>query len=420
MLEIRQRSEATYLVRLSLIALAGLLLREWYTSVENNVRVFTDEFWFITQARRLTAGHPWTNLFDYANPSAAHGPVTSLFMAPFAWIFPHATAGLRYVIPLIGILSVFGVASALRTVSSERTALIGAGLAAIYPGLWVRDGLVVSEPFAIAGLVWLLALCLRWRENLTGRRSLALGLLVGVVALSRAELSLLGVLLVAVTFLTSPSHRRYLRFATVLVAAVGVCLPWTLYNSTRFDRPVYLTTNFGVTLAGANCEPTYFDSRFVGYDSEACWNAAMSRTTSTDESIQSQEMAHEALSYATSHVSRWPVVVAAREAWFLGLRHPGWVVHMSGQSGQRAFATWAQAWSEWILIPLAILAWFQRRKQASEGERLLRRLALLAVVFSVGLAAMFVGHWRYRLGMDVSLLMLVALWLGSETFASRA
>ena len=45
-------------------------------------------------------------------------------------------------------------------------------------------------------------------------------------------------------------------------AAVGVTLltlaPWMIFNATRFERPVFISTNEGLTLYGANCPDTYF------------------------------------------------------------------------------------------------------------------------------------------------------------------
>ena len=122
-------------------------------------------------------------------------------------------------------------------------------------------------------------------------------------------------------------------------------------------------------------------------------------------------MTRDAWAYATAHAHRWPIVVAAREAWFFGLYRPNWVVYMSKGAGQRVWASWAQAVGGYILFPTFLWALWERRKKAASRERLARRLIILTALFSVALAGAFVGHWRYRLGLDVVALVAVALWL---------
>ena len=33
--------------------------------------------------------------------------------------------------------------------------------------------------------------------------------------------------------------------------------PWVGWNLHRFDKPVYLSSNIGLALAGSNCDPVY-------------------------------------------------------------------------------------------------------------------------------------------------------------------
>jgi 4-amino-4-deoxy-L-arabinose transferase-like glycosyltransferase len=419
-------SALTYRRRLALISVTGLLGRLIYVPFERPLRIWSDEHWYITQAHRLFEGHPWSSIFDYSIPTASHGPLVSIFMSPFAALSPidptatahdatMAMAGLRYVVPFIGFLSILGIATVVRQIAGERAALIAASLAVIYPGLWIRDGLVVSEPFAIAAFVWLLATLLRWRRNPSWRLTLAVGLLVGAVALSRAEMLALAVVVIAVVWWHDRSRVRLWRPIAAVAIAALTCVPWVAYNANRFEKPVYLSTNLGITLAGANCHLAYYDGRYLGYDDMACWADAAAAHPSPDESVRSSEMAHDAWQYAKAHMSRWPIVVAAREAWFFGLYRPDWVVFMSLGSGQRAWATWAQAVGGYILFPVFLWAMWRRRGTTSDVERLARRLIVVTAAFSVTLAAVFVGHWRYRLGLDVVALIAVSLWLAGSS-----
>ena len=405
----------TYRRRLAVISVSGLVGRLIYVPFERRLRIWSDEHWYVTQAHRLFDGHPWSSIFNYDVPTASHGPLVSLFMSPFAWLFPSAMDGLRFVVPFVGLLSILGIAMVVRQIGGDRASLIAASLAAVYPGLWIRDGLVVSEPFAIAAFVWLVAALLRWRRTPSWRLTAATGLLVGAVALSRAEMLALAVLIVGVVWWNDHRSISLWRFIAAIAVAVLTCVPWVAYNADRFAKPVYLSTNLGITLAGANCHLAYYDGRFIGYDDMGCWGAAAKAHPDLDESIRSAGMTTDAWNYATAHMSRWPIVIAAREAWFFGLYRPDWVVFMSLGSGQRAWATWSQAIGGYILFPTFAWAMWRRRRPSQTLEKLARRLIFVTAGFSVMLAAVFVGHWRYRLGLDVVALIAVSLWLAGSS-----
>ena len=44
----------------------------------------------------------------------------------------------------------------------------------------------------------------------------------------------------------------------IFAAGVATLLPWSIYNAARFDEPVFLSTNDGSTLLGANCDNSYY------------------------------------------------------------------------------------------------------------------------------------------------------------------
>lgn len=116
--------------RLAIVALAALAWRLAYVQLELPYNVLTDEAWYIGQAHSLFGVHPWTSIFDPAVASAQHGPLTSILVAPFAWLFPHALAGLRNVMAVLGTCTVVmmgltgkklgGSGSASRRQSSRR------------------------------------------------------------------------------------------------------------------------------------------------------------------------------------------------------------------------------------------------------------------------------------------------------------
>ena len=402
---------------LALITFLAFVWREIYVTLELPMRKVTDEFWYIMQAHRFFGAHAWTCVNCYAPaPTASHGPLTSTLMAPVAWLFPNAMPSLRFVIPFVGAATVVGVATLAKRVHSPRAGLIAATLAALYPGLWIRDGLVVSEPFAMCALAWLLASLISWWQRPSYGWAVAVGLCAGAIALTRSELLLWALLAILIAW----RGTRQWRLVTQVLLMVGLIVvsisPWIAYNNGRFSKPVYLSTNLGMTLAGANCHLTYYDGRFMGYDAWACALAAENSVAAIpDESVKSSVMTHEATTYISAHLSRLPIVIMGRELWFFGLYRPNAVVGISQLASQPKWATWLQAAGAWVLYPIFLVVMWKRRRLADVTSRLFARITVMTLAFALFLAASFVGHWRYRLGLDVVALVTVALWLADRS-----
>ena len=94
--------------------------------------------------------------------------------------------------------------------------------------------------------------------------------------------------------------------AAAAIAMIAVLAPWTIYNQTRFDRPVLLSNNFGGTLSSANCDRG--DSK-LGWWQFGCEGHI---NESGDESVRDAKLRAHAFTYVRDHLSRLPVVVAAR------------------------------------------------------------------------------------------------------------
>ena len=407
---------------LALITAAAFIWREIYVTLELPMRKVTDEFWYIMQAHRFFGPHAWTCVNCLVlSPTASHGPLTSTVMAPLAWLFPHAMSSLRFVIPVVGAATVVGVATLAKTVHSPRAGLIAAVAAALYPGLWIRDGLVVSEPFAMCALTWLLVSLFRWWQSPSLRWAAAVGICASAIALSRSELLLWALLAIFLAWWGTRQWRLITHIALMAILLVVVMSPWIAYNNGRFSKPVYLSTNLGMTLAGANCHLTYYDGRFIGYDAWACALKAENSVSSiTDESEKSSVMTHEATSYITAHWSRLPLVIVGRELWFFGLYRPNAVVGISQLASQPQWATWLQAAGAWILYPIFAWVMWRRQRDREPVARLFARITVMTLLFAISLAAIFVGHWRYRLGLDVVALVTVSLWLADRWSPARS
>src|SRR5438552_3798799 len=79
------------------------------------------------------------------------------------------------------------------------------------------------------------------------------------------------------------------RAPLLLLAAVGgtalVLTPWVVYNATRFEQPVLISTNLGYVVAGANCHKTFYGEQ-IGFWDVRC----AARPVTGDESEQSGKL----------------------------------------------------------------------------------------------------------------------------------
>src|SRR5262249_26106848 len=130
----------------------------------------------------------------------------------------------------------------------------------------------LSETLVIFGTAVTILLALRFRDAPSGRRAVAMGVACALLALTRAEqILLLGFLLCPVVLLASGTtwRRRLSWLAAATAAALAVLVPWVGFNLARFDKPTYLTSNFGSTFAESNCDATYRGPD-IGYWQAAC------------------------------------------------------------------------------------------------------------------------------------------------------
>ena len=138
---------------------------------------------------------------------------------------------------------------------------MAAAIAALYPNLWINDGLVMSETLATLAVALAILLAYRFIRAPRASTALWLGAACGLAMLARAELGLLlplMVLPVALFLQQFPFKRQLGLFLLACVAALAVVSPWLVANLTRFDEPVLFSTNDGLTICGANLHRTYY------------------------------------------------------------------------------------------------------------------------------------------------------------------
>ena len=160
---------------------------------------------------------------------------------------------------VIGFAMILGAGLVGRRYAGHRAGVLAAFLAAAYPGFWVIDVQILSEPLGLLVLdVLMLALAGLWERPTLARATLA-GAAVGALGLVRGEQSALLIIAIAPILLLNPrGGTRTSRLAVVLI------VPWTIHNLSRFEEPVVLSTNGGSTLLAGNCQPRTYGGELVG------------------------------------------------------------------------------------------------------------------------------------------------------------
>ncbi len=285
-----------------------------------NKEKFYDAAYYELEARTVANGNGFADPFrllpgaDQAIvPDASHPPLTVMVLAPIARAFDGQLI-LRFASALAGLGVVLLSALLAREVAGDRAGLITAFIGAIYPFLWVNDGLIMSESFtgvAVVGTV--LATYKAARSPNQWWRWLLVGLLGGISALGRAELVLLVPVIAAGVLLAPRIGAIRVRLIASALAGVSLLLvlaPWFIYNSSRFEKRVILSTNDGLAMVASNCDEAY-SGNVIGLTflrSADCLPAP----PRGDQSVVAEEYRRVAFKYMSENASRVPIVVLAR------------------------------------------------------------------------------------------------------------
>ena len=395
----------------------------FYNAEANTVaagRGFVEPLWSVT--------HPG----EKPPPAADHPPLTVLVLAPVSWLSDHRPLSWivheplhdhmrehRYTMVLLGTLVVFLVGLLGRRVGrygagGDGVGLVAAGIAAVSPNLWVNDGLVMSETITVLTVVGALLAAFWFRDRPAWPRAAALGALCGLAALARAELILFVPLLAVVVVCTvrSPWAARRGFAAAALVAGLLVIAPWAVFNVARFEDATFLSTNDGLTLLGANCDPVYHGASIGLWSQDAARGCSLSPRPPGDQSQVDHEYRRVAVEYIRHHVSDLPLVVAARIGRTWSLYRPFDMVGYNVGEGRERWVTRAGIFVFYPTLVAAIggaVVLWRRRLRAA-----LYILAVPAVVVTLSAAATY-GQTRFRAVAEPSLALLaavgtVALW----------
>lgn len=381
-------------------------LTKWNTPLGLN-----DSIYYGGQASQLIRGRFFRELFVDI-PGAEHGPLTSILMAPFS--FGDDRARWQRLVTLACGITLVWVLSRIGTrLGGVRLGAITAVIAALAPNLWMNDGLVMSESVSMllaATTLWAALIAAdTWRH-----RDLALlGVAAGLGALARSELVLL-IPLVLVWLLICRRREGLSWWQPVLrvgIVAGVVLAPWVLFNLSRFERPVFLTTNDGTTLLGSNCPMSYTGDDRGGWALN-CVIADPDYRVDEDRSVRSARQRSMAIDFIRDHTSEVPVVVLARLGRTLDLYGLSNLVYQDVGEERPRWAAWLGVVTFWMMAVLSAIGW----RRLPRRQRWLLTLPILVVLATT---VLFYGGHRIRSSAEPSLVLLTAVALHHLTASRR-
>ena len=399
---------------LLLIALAALVLRVGYVAfAKTNQPIHGDQLFYNAEANRLARGDGFLEPFDPQalsrgviregkDPAADHPPLTVIVLAPVSFVTSEALIPQRLTMAVLGTVAVVVIGLLARRLAGGRAGWIAAGIAAIYPNLWVNDGLIMSE--TIATLVVALALLYAYRliREPNTWNALIVGALCGLAALTRAELVLLVPLLAVPAALVARSvataQRWKLAGVGVLAAAVLVA-PWVGYNLARFDEPTYLSTNDGIALLGSNCDSVYFGDG-IGLTDLKC----LGPNPRGDQSVDSKIFRDRAFDYIRDHKKRAALVAFARVGRTWSLYRPWDMINYNKGEGREGWVTTLGLITYYPLLIAAVAGWVVMRRRRRRSWPLL----VPALIVTIASAATY-GQTRFRVPAEPTLVVLAAV-----------
>lgn len=236
-------------------ALVAVLVRVvWGLWVDHPPQGLYDPARYVGYGRVIADGRGMIEPLS-GEPTAYYPPGYPWFVGIVTWLGSPLSDSVVTLVALaqavLGAMSVVLGAIVGRAVGGRRAGIVAAFGLALYPNLVFHSGAVLSETLYNTLFLAFCALVVttRWPEDLTTRRVLGTGVLLGLAVMVR-PISLAIVPVVALAWWIGTRDRQVvLRSTVALVAAVVACIvPWTVRNAIRMDAFVPISTNTGENL----------------------------------------------------------------------------------------------------------------------------------------------------------------------------
>ncbi|MFI5053923.1 MAG: ArnT family glycosyltransferase, partial [Acidimicrobiia bacterium] len=269
-----------------------------------------DAFYYHWQANALAKGawfvdpYVWHFVHGKQRPSATHPPLYVIYLSLWSRLGLDSVTWHRFASCLLGAAAVAVIGIVARRIAGTGAGLLAAGIAAVYPELWINDGMLLSESMAILMTAIALYTMYRFWSNPTVRTAVVMGLACGLTALSRTELTaLFPVVVIPLALLVRDrSWGDRIRLAVAACAIGGLVLaPWLIFNLTRFEEPTTMTSATGAALSAASCDEVFY-GKYIGYYAN-CFQGPWP-SNKLDESQRDVVPRKQAIQYIKDHKTR--------------------------------------------------------------------------------------------------------------------
>ena len=220
----------------------GLAVRLAFVLIKQSQVVLrtSDNYWYHMQAKLVADGRGFLDPFLLRNtgieaPGAQHPPGFVLILTVLDLLGIDTPQGQRIVMTFVGTASILVIALLGRRIASPRVGIVAAFIAALYPNLWINDGMLLVETVYILAIAVTLLLTYRYLAQPRWGDLVGLSAALTAAAMTRPESLVLFGVVVTPLVLTRTSLRWSQRLTQLAVAAlvpIAAFAPWVTYNLT--------------------------------------------------------------------------------------------------------------------------------------------------------------------------------------------
>ena len=405
---IRLRDDRRFLILLGVITVGALAVRVWWVlEGYSHYRVNGDALYYHLQAWTIADGKGFINPFDWYDHGrvvqlAANPPLYTTYLAAVSKLGFWSVTDHRLASTLLGTAAVAVIGLVARQIGSNRAGLIAAGIAAVYPNLWINDGMLLAEPMtALCMPLVLLAAYAFWRQPVV-KRAVVLGLALGLAGLTRGEVIFLAPILMLPLLYGMHTLSLFERGKLLVVTALCMVVligPWVVYNLTRYEEPVYMTDHWGTVLKAASCDKAWYGEYSGWY-----WFCQKTQPPG-DYSQRDIILRNQAIDYTKAHIDRLPMLMAIRVGRLWDVFNPRQTIRLNATLEGRTWdASVAAFWSYWFLLPWTIAGLVVLKKRGTP----ITPLVAPAITVTIAAATTY-GVLRYRVSVEPAIVISAAI-----------
>jgi len=353
---------------------------------------------YVLLAHNLVEGHGYA----YAGePTALRAPAYPLLLAgTMKLLGNYALSGMRWMQFGEGLATVLLCAAAARRIFDEQAAKAVLLVALFFPTLLIMNGEILSEATATFLCTLSLYLMIRYVQEPQWLTLTALGLTIGLAALTRFNMALLGGVAVVACLLANGALPKWKAVAWVTLFSLLVVSPWLIRNEVVFRGQVLFSTHDGIDAVEGVLTP---QGRALAGDSERL-RAALG-WVAPEEAETNSPSRHLLPTESTLDRDAWKVAGALwrQESWALvplELRKISYfwlsadqLLSTEGFPLRERIFRGAGVVFYWGLLALAIMGWVQLRTQNPTFALLFLAYAVLVTMLHLP----FVMNTRLRM-----------------------